>query len=393
MRRWRDRNIWWSRRGSGRKRAGQAGCRLCWPCCCLSLAGLVFYQWHRQMQPAAVEKPESNIVELRFPQDSFGALYACDAELMNQVEWEPYAEARGLVNARKGLALHLKVNEEAAEDLSPLADLDTSLIRSIWLPGFSATAENLQLLARFSELKELYIDRTTNEVEKTRIQEALPYTLIETRPPDSVAFAEVTKAPEARTLGFPAASVGRLFIREWSEAGSNAWREYALAKGAIPIEAGIEVKLEVDSEMGGSLSFLEKIGAEDLHTLGLVGKEVGNDSMVYLRNLTGLQGLRLLYTQVGDEGLKHLERLTMLREVELYSIGMTDRGFEVFSQCPHLQFLWISGAKLTNKSLPIIREFHSLRRLHLSETGISKEGLVSLQFDMDHCEITPLPGE
>ena len=52
--------------------------------------------------------------------------------------------------------------------------------------------------------------------------------------------------------------------------------------------------------------------------------------------------------------------------------------------------LWISKARLTNKSIPAIKAMTSLRRLHLSNTGISSEGLMSIKSDMPFCEVTPV---
>ncbi len=115
--------------------------------------------------------------------------------------------------------------------------------------------------------------------------------------------------------------------------------------------------------------------------------------MAYIRNLDNLTELRLLYTSVTDEGIKHLEYMTMLLYIELYDISMTDRGFQVFQNFSQLRALWGSGAEISNESLPLLRSMHSLRRLHLANTGISAEGLISLNYDMPNTEVTPLKQE
>jgi hypothetical protein len=53
--------------------------------------------------------------------------------------------------------------------------------------------------------------------------------------------------------------------------------------------------------------------------------------------------------------------------------------------------LWIQQAKITNASIGKMKNMKNLKRLNLTNTGISQEGLIQLQSILPHCEITPRP--
>src|SRR5690606_29869489 len=130
------------------------------------------------------------------------------------------------------------------EDLSPLAGLDSRHLRSIWLPRFVLSDQNLAALARLSHLERLYIDDTATTRDIELLEGALPATVVGTKPPESVMFVEATSPPQARTLDFSTEfSLGRVFVRDWTVNVDSDWEYLAAARGTVNVPQGKDAKL------------------------------------------------------------------------------------------------------------------------------------------------------
>ncbi|MBI2434541.1 MAG: hypothetical protein HYV26_16910 [Candidatus Hydrogenedentes bacterium] len=313
---------------------------------------------------------------------------------MSEEEWQPFGEAQGTVSAPKGIEIHLRMSEAGSKDLATLAQLQPEDLQSLWLPHLEVTEENLGHLARFGTLQEIYIDAATTAADRAKIKEVLPFTAIDAKPPAAVAETEAQAPPAARTVSFPAdRTLGRVFVRDWTPAGTADWQELAAARGGVAVPEGKEAKLEVDYESAEDISALASLRPDDLQSLGLTGPNVTDETMGHVGAMTGLRGLNLLHTAITDVGMEKLANLRELREVQLTNINAGDSGFKVFQNLPRLRRLVINQANISNESLPLLRSLVSLRQLHLQGTKISREALVSLRFDMPYCEITPLEGQ
>ena len=211
------------------------------------------------------------------------------------------------------------------------------------------------------------------------------------KPIEVVAFYEATSPPTERTIQFPAdRSLGRVFVRAWSLAGDQEWKEFGNAQGPVRIDAGTDAKLEVSAATPVDLSPLLTLGEFDLHTVNLSNKGIDDAALANLRNLTGLQGLGLLYTSVTDVGLTHVAKMKRLRWVDMYFVNMTDAGLKNFAGCKLLQHFFVTNAHLSNSSLAFFETLPALRLLHLDNSGVSPEGLLALSFKLKGCEISPL---
>lgn len=355
----------------------------------LAFGGYVVWdQYYREVEVTEVVRPE-----LRFPEEySFGNLYSRALDSKSEDDWVPEAKAQGTLYPDEDLVYHLKVDPEHADDLIVLTRLDPRFIESVWLPQFEMSDANLDYIGSLRNLKDLYIDEHQPEADVARLQERLPDAVINSKPPEVVVFIEETSPPIERVLRFPAnQAIGRLLVREWSLSGDDEWRDFKEARGTIAIAAGLEAKLVIDSQSAGNLAPLETIEPNALHTIELSAESVTDETLSHLRNLTGLQGLNLFYTNnVTDKGFEFLDGLRQLRAVDLYGVQISDEGFSVFEDCSRMQRLFVRGVPITMKSLPMLREMKSLRTLHLENTGILPEALVTLRYDMPWCTVSPM---
>ncbi|MFM1919966.1 MAG: hypothetical protein RLZZ303_1600 [Candidatus Hydrogenedentota bacterium] len=336
--------------------------------------------------PVAVER-----AEMRFPDAySMGNLYTRDASSTSAEDWLPHLPAQGVVPVRPGLAYHLKVAEEAADDLAPLATLEGGYLQSIWLPRLNMTDENLAHLGKLQTLTELYIDEAASEEDRLRLQQLLPLTVISTKPPEVVAYVEATSPPPLRVLEFPAGqSLGRVFVRDWTLNLNDEWTLLGEARGTVNVPAGKDAKLEVESDIAGDLSALANLDPYALHTISLNGKNATDQSLSYAGRLLGLRGLALKYTSVTTQGIYHMEPLKRLEWIEFYQAPLDDNTLRVFSQFSGLRHLWLVGTNVSNASVGTLRDMTSLRRLHVANSQLTTEGLIALGFEMPFCEVTP----
>jgi predicted nucleic acid-binding Zn-ribbon protein len=355
----------------------------------LLVSGFLIYDRASQPEaPVVVVKPE-----LLFPMDrSLGNLYTRDAASTDEADWQPHVPAQGVVPVKDGLVYHLKVADDAVEDLSPLATLDTQYLQSIWLPGINMTDQNLQALSALKDLDRLYLDATATDEERAKLQQALPLAAISSKPPEVVAFVEATSPPPVRTLTFPPdRSMGRVFVRTWTLNLEDDWDLLGDARGTIEIPAGKDAKLEVESDIASDLTALANLDPYALHTISLNGKNVTDQSFSFVSHLLGLRGLALKYTAVTAQGIYHLEPLKRLEWIEFYQVPMDDDGLKVFSRFEGLRHLWLVGSGISNASLGTLRAMNSLRRLHIATSLMSTEGLIALNHEMPFCEVTPKP--
>jgi hypothetical protein len=125
--------------------------------------------------------------------------------------------------------------------------------------------------------------------------------------------------------------------------------------------------------------------------------------LVPLKELKGLQDLRLYWTQVTDAGLSHLKDIKDLRELELgtkvtndglvhladikglQTLGLadtsvTDAGLAHLKELKGLNTLWLNGAKISNAGLEHLKDLMRLQTLGLEDTKVTDDGLEHLKY-------------
>ena len=159
---------------------------------------------------------------------------------------------------------------------------------------------------------------------------------------------------ETRIIRFPSdKSCGALYIRGVNSVDYRDWQKLGAAKGAreIPLDKGLRLDVRGDGENG--IAFLEQLQPDDLQSLFLY--DVGDDALVHICNLNGLQELYLSNTTVTDAGLDNLTYLNNLKRLYLYHTEITDNGLPNLYPLTWLRCLTFSGTKVTEKGLGELR--------------------------------------
>ena len=202
---------------------------------------------------------------------------------------------------------------------------------------------------------------------------------------------------EQRILRFPhRRSVGTLFVaplsqpEEWEllsqvrglivnpDNHPIKWEWLEEARGRVMVPTGVKLKLKISGRGSGSLSALETLAADDVHTLDLSRSEITDVSLSHVQHLTGLKVLELTATNITDEGLVPLHNLVNLQGLGLSHCQLTGQGLTNLQRLKDLRELWLSGAKLNDAELDHIQTFTSLVQLGLSGTEITDKGLPKL---------------
>lgn len=265
---------------------------------------------------------------------------------------------------------------------------------------------------------------------------------------------------KTRVVHFPTdRSLGQLMIQDansirkltywfhWTGNGESP-REYLCeAQGDIHVPAGKRLCLEICSKTAGDLAALERLGPDDLYSIGcppaspeqapaiynlmqhithltglkrlaLDGSPVSDADMQHITSLRCLEylslpdritdagmahvaGLTCLKgflmaggnSRISDEGLRHISRISSLEELCLRGEHMSDAGLAYLKKLPNLEYLCLYGSRFTDAGCVHIKEMPSLRILsfHESLCRISDAGLVHIA-QMPNLEILCLHG-
>jgi len=253
--------------------------------------------------------------------------------------------------------------------------------------------------------------------------------------------------------------VGQVYIKDagsvrrlngwfhWTDTGEPASQYLGEAQGEVRVPAGKRLSLTVNQTAWKDLSWLSKLGPDDLYGLGfsvllvepdkpsdecmehiahLTGlkhlsldrtdvtdkgfKYIGSLSsleyldlpyrvtdggMAYLGELSSLKGLYLgeLGSQVTDAGLRYLAKLTTLEELALWGERMGDGGLPHLRGLPRLKYLFLRGPHFTDAGCVHLKDISSLRMLsyHEGVARITDAGLVHIA-DIPHLESLCLHG-
>jgi hypothetical protein len=117
----------------------------------------------------------------------------------------------------------------------------------------------------------------------------------------------------------------------------------------------------------------------NLESLSLEGTQVTDAGLVYIEGLTKLRHLSLGNTQVSDNGLQHLEGFGSLEELKLYSTDITDAGLVRLQRLANLRELWLDDTSVSDAGLVHLQCLQNLEELWLCGTRVSDLGVVHLE--------------
>jgi hypothetical protein len=107
--------------------------------------------------------------------------------------------------------------------------------------------------------------------------------------------------------------------------------------------------------------------------------------------LPNLHKLSLSGEPISDENIKSIGRLTQLVELNLSDTSISKHGLVPLKELAQLAKLDLSGTHITNSSLDCLAELNSLRELNLSRTEINDGGLAVVSH-LEHLELLDVRG-
>jgi len=129
----------------------------------------------------------------------------------------------------------------------------------------------------------------------------------------------------------------------------------------------------------GMAALAKELDVQKIPGLQLFPGGTSDDDLVHLKELKGLQTLRLWKTKVTDAGLAHLKDLRGLQSLELGHTKVTDAGLAHLKELKGLQMLDLSGTQVTDAGLAHLEELKGLQTLSLWGTKVTDAGLAHLK--------------
>jgi internalin A len=110
---------------------------------------------------------------------------------------------------------------------------------------------------------------------------------------------------------------------------------------------------------------------------------VTDATLPHLKNLKELEWLDLSGTKLTDDGLVHLRQLTRLRALSLYRVQLSGKGLSHLGALPDLESLYLFSVPLDKKrtcdaDIAGIEKLTQLKRLCFLDFGVTDRGLVHL---------------
>lgn len=108
--------------------------------------------------------------------------------------------------------------------------------------------------------------------------------------------------------------------------------------------------------------------------------EVGDDSILRLKDLVHLRYVRLSGTSIGDRAVKHLAALSSkLNYIDLYGTHISDTSASVLAKCPDLEDIVLQDTAITDTALSALANCPVLESLDVSWTHVTGAGIMCLK--------------
>jgi hypothetical protein len=263
---------------------------------------------------------------LVFPDDrSLGKVSVGDPGAKGKEVWKALGEAKGKVEIPAGKAVSLRVSEEGAKDLSPLAKFK---------------ADDLQILS-----------------------------LRKIKPVDDKALENIKGLTGLQGLVLSGTGITDAGVAVVKEMKDLEWLDIS------------NVKIT-----GAALENLKEL--KNLKRLDLAGSRINDAGLANLKDLTKLETLYINRNRsVGDLGMGHLAGLKSLKELSIASTRVTDKGLEALKDLP-LETLSIrADPKITAKSLPVLAQMKSLKVLQAQSSKLAAAGAPELQKALPNAQV------
>jgi hypothetical protein len=124
--------------------------------------------------------------------------------------------------------------------------------------------------------------------------------------------------------------------------------------------------------------------------LDLTGSTISDADLELLRELP-CQRLVLDHCPITGPGLDHLKQLPRLQELHLRCPSLSYLGVRFVGDLKHLERLSLAETSTTDASLSSLRGLERLRKLDLTGTKVSEQGVATLRQALPKCEIKAGP--
>ncbi|MCA9211680.1 MAG: discoidin domain-containing protein [Planctomycetales bacterium] len=130
--------------------------------------------------------------------------------------------------------------------------------------------------------------------------------------------------------------------------------------------------------VGGTVRVIAQDSDAKEAAFHLSGKDVTDDGLAGLKEVSNLVWLNLRGTKITDTGLEHLSGIASLTHLHLELTGITDAGLTHLKGLENLEYLNLYGTKVTDAGLEQLKGLKKLKRLYVWQTEVSKEGAEGL---------------
>jgi hypothetical protein len=158
-------------------------------------------------------------------------------------------------------------------------------------------------------------------------------------------------------------------------------------------------RLDLDHISIGDAGLAHLAGLRHLRSLKALG-QVTDDGLKHLAGLTELRELEVSgwCNNIRGEGLVHVKGLSELRSLSIRSgefAGVFLMDLKGLTKLEHLSVngihvtgrRWRIQSEVGDSAVPYLKELRPLRKLDLSYTKLSREGLQELQKALPNCEV------
>lgn len=130
-------------------------------------------------------------------------------------------------------------------------------------------------------------------------------------------------------------------------------------------------------------------GFERLEELNLGGAKITDAGLRGLARLGRLRSLDLSRTQVSGKGIRELAALGSLERLTLWQAeNIQDDAAAALASMRNLKVLDLSSTKITNATLATLASARGLRRIYLSGTAATAEGVEAFQRAHPECQVS-----
>lgn len=107
-------------------------------------------------------------------------------------------------------------------------------------------------------------------------------------------------------------------------------------------------------------------------------KEIDNNWLEQIGQITSLESLHIDLTSVTDNGIFHLSRLENLKSLNLRGTRITDNSITTISSLKNIDYLWLNDTLIKGETLYYLKNLKRLTNLFLGGTEINDETLVNI---------------